>query len=520
MHERVKTVHAVFAAAQLALGCQDPAPPAEPPPTTGRTITARDATTLRGADGTSVSFATDLDAAVVQLYARDAAGGWTSYAGDGTSVGQLRVAGATADAGWLRVDYFDPGPEPRPRNELFWIDGASDDVAIDLGTWRTGRPDVRFATVVPTEMRLQIANLAPWQRDVDRLVVVAPNVGFAQVFSQDGGGITGMPGAGDTAATLSVDWAGALGAPLLDAGRGDRAYAMQFRFTNRDAMWIGAPVKAATLSAVTQQNGALSSSTVALGDASTANVRVAMDRPAFDALRPDIGDEVSPAFGRGFAISAAPTPVTEELSRTSQPLELVVVEGEAIAGTGPLDLGDVTVASPLPSTSTYGTFISGYAVTVARDDGLVAHAQAEVGVITQTLPTQAAPAAPIVGPVRNITVGGKPAFSAPLDVGVTPQITWEPPALGTPVEYEVKILAPGGADPTYDFLWYPSAVFHVPGDQTSLALPPEVLEPGLPYALAIRAISQPIGRDVLVTSPRKVSLPYGWADAITPAFKP
>ena len=88
------------------------------------------------------------------------------------------------------------------------------------------------------------------------------------------------------------------------------------------------------------------------------------------------------------------------------------------------------------------------------------------------------------------------------------------------VEYEVKILAPGGADPRYDFLWYPSAIFHVPGDQAALALPPEILEADLPYAIAIRAIAQPLGRDVLATAPRKLALPYGWADAITPAFKP
>ncbi len=516
----MKTVHAVLAAAPLAFGCQDAAPPDEPSPSTGRTITARDATTLRSADGSTVAFATDLDAAVVQLYARDASGAWTAHAGEGTSTGELRVAGATADPGWLRVDYFDASPEPRPRNELFWIDGSSDDVALDLGTWRTGRTGTKIATAVPTELRLQLTGLAPWRSERDRMVVVAPNVGFAQVFTQNLDGISGMPADTDTSATLSVDWAGALAAPLLDADRGDHAYAMQFRFLYRDPMWIGTSIKAAALSAVTQTNGMLSTTNAALTDASNVSVRVAMDRDAFDALRPSIGREVSPALGRGFAISASATPITEEMSRTSLPIELVVLEGDAITDGGLLDLGDVSVASPLPASSTYGQFISAYAVTVERDDGLVAHTQAQVGVITQSLPTEAAPAAPIVGPVRNVTIGGKPAFSAPKGVGITPQIAWEPPALGTPVEYEVRILAPGGADPTYDFVWYPSAIFHVPGNQTSLALPPEILEPGLPYAIAIRAISQPIGRDQLATSPRKVALPYGWADAITPAFKP
>lgn len=511
--------HLCRAGALLALaGCSDPS---SPPDSTGaaRAITAQEAVTLHAADGTSLAIPTDLDPAVVQAYARDGDGVWSVFAGEGASDGTLRVDGIPAGAAWLRIDYFDASPEARARNEYFWIDG-DDDVALDLGTWRAGRAGVKLATTIPTELRVDLSGLTPWVPGRDLAILYAPNIGFVNVFGEDREGISGMPAAGATGSALRVDWAGALAAPLLDATRGDRAYAMQFRFREIGGMFVGAPVRAAALPAVTQHDGASATVAAAFTSGTSLRLRVAMDRPAFDALRPAIGRDVGPAFGRGFAISASPNPVSETFSPTSLSTELVVVEGDGLTATGPFDLGEQDVASPLAADHVFGQFISAYPVTVARDDGLIAQAQAEIGVLTNVLPTLTAPAAPIVGPVRDVMIAGRDAFGAPTGVGLTPEIRWQPPALGAPVEYEVRILAPGGADPRYDFVWHPSAVFHVPGDQTSLLLPPEVLEPDLPYAIAIRAITHPLAADVRASAPRHMALPYGWADTITPAFKP
>lgn len=516
-----KALHRLaLTAVPLALaGCPDPT---SPPPDPGgtRTITARDGVTLRGADGATRVIPVDLDPAVVQAYARGADDAWRVFAGEGRSDGTSTVDAVPAGGAWLRLDYFDASPEGRPRNEYFWVDGE-DDVTLELGTWRHGRAQPEIATTIPTELALELSGLAPWQPGRDLAVVYAPNASFVNVFSQDGEGIRGIPAPGATGASLRVDWAGALAAPLIDAAHGDRAYAMQFRFLDVGGAFVGLPIKSAELPAFSQRDGMATSVAAALTvPAAPLRVRVAMDRDAFDALRPAIGADVGPALGRGFAISSSPSVVTEEFSPSSLPAELVVLDGDALDGAGLFDLGDFDVASPFPASSTYGFFASAYPVTVARDDGLTAHAQAEIGVITHVMPSASAPAAPLLGPVRGVTVGGRDAFGGPTGVGVTPEIAWQPPALGTPVAYEVRILAPGGADPTYDFLWYPSAIFHVPGDRTRLALPPETLEPDRPYAIAIRAITHPLAPEVRATSPRLLALPYAWADTITPAFHP
>ncbi len=509
----------VCAAAPLALlGCDDSAPDPDLP-LGPRTIRAREAMSFRGADGATRALPADLDLAVIQAYAQDADGAWRVFGGDGTADGTLSIAGMPVGGGWLRVDYFDASPEPRPRNEYFWIDGDAD-LELDLGTWRAGRLDAKLPTTAPTEMQFELSGLAPWQPGLDLAVVYAPNIDFVNVFSRDLDGISGMPAADATASTLRVDWASALGAPLLDASRGDRAYAMQFRFRQMGGVYVGAPVRAASLSPFTLRDGESTAVAAPFSAAAPLRVRVAMDRDAFDALRPGIGRDVGSALGRGFAISSSPSVVSEEFSPLSLPAELVVLDEGALDGTGRFDLGDLDVASPFPADSVYGQFISAYPVTVARDDGYVANAQAEIGVVTPVLPTANAPAAPIIGPVRDVTIAGRPAFGSPTGVGLTPEIRWQPPTLGDPVEYEVTVLAPGGVDPRYDFGWYPSAIFHVPGDQTSLVLPPETLAPDLPYALAIRAITNAIPAEERATSPRKLALPYGWADTITPAFEP
>ncbi|MGN6108408.1 MAG: hypothetical protein ACTHU0_25105, partial [Kofleriaceae bacterium] len=307
---------------------------------------------------------------------------------------------------------------------------------------------------------------------------------------------------------------------LVRADRGDRAWMMQFRFRAMGGDLVGAPVRATELPPFTQHDGQRTEVAAALAEPAPLRVRVAMDRDAFDELRRFVHPHAGPSDGRDFAISSSPSVVTEEMSLESVPAELVVIDSDGVHGRGPYDLGDLDMVSPFPAETVFGRFVSQYPVELRRPDGFVPIAHAEIGAMTHELPTQAAPAAPLIGPVTAVTVGGQDAFGGPRGVGATPVIAWEPPALGTPSAYEVSVLGPGGDDPRYGYGWFPVAVFHIPGDATSLQLPPELLDPTFPYAIAIRAIAQPLTGEQLLAAPRHLALPYGWADAITPAFQP
>jgi hypothetical protein len=495
-----------------------PPPPAPPGP---RTITAHDAETWRAADGSINPIATDLDRAVVQAIVRADDGTWSTYPGVGLLDGTIVIADVPAGDAIVRVDYYNLSPEAPVRNEYFWV-GGDGDVDLDLGTWRAGRTDARIAQTSPTDLELDMSGLVPWQTQNDSAVIYEPNLGFVNFFMQDiGTDITGMPADNATAAQLHVDWVHAVYGPLAEESKGDRAYLMQFRWRTMSGVVVGAPVSATELPPFSQIDGQPTAVPSTVTSTPTTQVRVAMDRDAFDRFRPAISPAAGPASDRGFNVFSTPGDVATDFSSSSLPAELVSLsDSTALAGTGLFDVGDIDVVSPFPASSMYAQYESIYPVTTIRDDGHSSTATAEIGVITNQLPTQAAPAAPIISPVQGVTVGGKDAFSSPKGVGLTPTIAWQPPALGTPLEYEVRVLGPGGADPTYGFLWYPAATFHVPGTQTSLQVPAETLVAGFPYSIAIRAITEPLTADEHAAAPRKLALPYGWADTLTPEFKP
>lgn len=504
----------------LLAACSDPAD--EPPDSTpgARTITAHEALTNRGADGATTSTGSDLDRAVIQALVRGDDGDWQIVPGEGTSDGALVIHDVPAGDAIVRIDYYDGSSEPQVRNEYFFVGGDAD-VDLDLGTWRVGRTDAHYGEIAPTDLELDMTGLDAWQPQNDLAVFYEPNLGFVNIFTEDvPDTIVGIPAAGATSSQLHIDWVNGVGGPLASEARGDRSYMMQFRFRDMNGVAVGAPVRAVALPAFTQSDGMPTVVPALMAQPTPMSVRIAMDRDAFDTLRAQINPNTGAALGRGFAISSSPSDVSKEFSSASLPAELVVLDASGLDGTGPFDVGDLDVASPFPASSVYGQFATAYPVSVLRDDGFNANVQAQIGVLTNAMPTAAAPAAPIISPARAPTVAGKDAFRSPIGVGLTPEIAWQAPAIGTPVEYEVKILAPGGADQTYDFLWFPQATFHVPGDRTSLELPPETLQADRPYAIAIRAITQPLTLEQLAAAPRHMALPYGWADTITTPFHP
>jgi hypothetical protein len=485
-----------------------------------RTVTARDAIELRAADGSVQVVGTDLDRAIVQAVARDATGAWQVYPGMGTSAGEIEIPGVPTGDALVRVDYEGSGPEPQPKNEYFWVRGDAD-VALDLGIWRTGRTDWQRAETSPTDLGLDLGGLAAWQEGLDLLVVYVPNLDFVNVFDSDiPDSVSGFPATGATSADVHIDWVNAVAGPLVRDDKGDRATLMQFRFAEKGGTYVGTAVRAAALAPFSLTDGAATTVDATLAQTGALTARLAVDRDAFDALRPAVSPQASAAVARGFEVRSSPSDVAVEYSPASLAAELVVIDEGGLDGTGLWDLGDVTLANAFGPETVLTRTVSIYGAPLPRDDGFVANGYVEIGTITPGVPAAGRPAAPIIGPVTGITINGVDAFTAPTNVGTTLTIAWQPPALGTPIAYDVRLVGPGGADPSYEYGWYDAATFHVPGDVTSLELPPELVQDDRPYAIVIRAITSSASTDAFLAAPRHVALPYGWAESITPPFYP
>jgi hypothetical protein len=107
---------------------------------------------------------------------------------------------------------------------------------------------------------------------------------------------------------------------------------------------------------------------------------------------------------------------------------------------------------------------------------------------------------PVLGPPLSPKIQGLAAFVAQSGVGLTPFISWSPPSLGRATSYEVSI-SPANTHPNYEAL-----MFAVSGE-TSLRIPPGLLESGSNYRLVITAFQGSEGH-------------YASADCVAAVFSP
>jgi hypothetical protein len=128
---------------------------------------------------------------------------------------------------------------------------------------------------------------------------------------------------------------------------------------------------------------------------------------------------------------------------------------------------------------------------------------------TTTLPTDKVK--PLISAVQNPKLNGSDIFTASTINGVSPILSWAPPALGTPFGYQVTIVSPmaspSGLSQQYAFLATLSAA------KTSITIPPGMLQSGRTYLFVIS--SQVDGRANMESSPHRSSLPVAQADLIS-----
>jgi hypothetical protein len=180
----------------------------------------------------------------------------------------------------------------------------------------------------------------------------------------------------------------------------------------------------------------------------------------------------------------------------------------------------------------YGNPLAGgrEVVTATSDFTYKLPASADAGVVTRTVIARvnvSAPAdeldgkplAPKLGLPRGVALNGQPA---PLDrltagVGATPAVTFEPPALGTPAFYRLRLFNTDGVAGPSD---RPTQVLRLVAQfrtaGTSLTIPAGVLEPGKRYYLEVSAVDDGSNPE----TPFRRSLHAASGTTITGAFTP
>jgi hypothetical protein len=314
---------------------------------------------------------------------------------------------------------------------------VGDDRRVDLSLVVLGRLDAEFATR-PTPVTINATGLAAWQFG-DVLQVVSSNAGafLVNVAVED------PPAPGDTALTGKlVDWQRE-GEALIAAAKGDVTLVHQLTARAPSPSRYHAIARMGTSTPFTITDGEPATLAAALDEVpQSRSVAVQVRRTQFDAFRDQIGprDAATESGFQTFFIEALPH--AAEFGRIAQGAHLV----EFFAPAGDLDYAQAfTYGNPFKTGSTawdeVASVLHRFDVPVLAA-GATTPARVPAG-FTSNIPISALEAngtiAPIVSPVRNVTIASKDAAVPQTGVGLAPLIKWDAPSAGTPTVYELRL---------------------------------------------------------------------------------
>jgi hypothetical protein len=412
--------------------------------------------------GPPVEQPTDLSGTPVRALVWDG-GMWTTYLGTGSADGSFTVPGVPSG-------YFVLGVGPSyVRTEAR---------TLDFGTEILGRPDAAPADFPKDSFVASLQNLAPAVKDD---LEVLDNI------NGDGWTSMGPPSAGATSVTASGLWLGG----LVDASKGDVVHVYQSRTTGPYEQSV--IVRHAAIGGVEQQHGtSMVSGTlqdVTLDETLTLDLRGSEFAAQAPAISPNYGlPDISLLLLTGPGASQVPAILNPSYSRSLGAAPELL--GLALFTSTDVTLSSVAYGNPFPAD--WGTMITAYEWAQPAEPKGSQHSWAP-GYVFVTMPLAEATAGPVrpeVSPVQNLRIAGQDAFGAPMGTGLSPTITWDPPALGSPSAYRVAVYSVAPCAHWTGWGCNPDAT--VVTTETSVVMPPGVLTAGGEYQVVVTAEVSPI----------------------------
>jgi hypothetical protein len=422
------------------------------------------------------------------------------YPGTGTAEGTFSIPGVPVGTYYLQIG-----------TGTVLVATADD---IDLRGDVLGRPDATPVTVSPTDLVLDVDNLAPWQEGDELQMYSAGSATVA--FAMQDAATAGAPVTDDVAlAGFTYDVAGAADSLLVDGEAGDQLVVTQLAVASFEAL-VGILYRRVTRAYLPGPFTMIDGEPTALDGAfvevpQTSSFAFDWDRSSFDTvLRAGAPLDETLVYPQ-LTVHTLPEAADRGIYFDSADL-LSVRPGwtddlSSLAVT--LDHGD-----PYPAEWTRLVTASHTSYRyIGVGDAIPRPIYSQLFVELDRADVSAeAPITPLVGPVLQPRIDGRDAFG-PLDgVGDAPAISWQPPAVGTASGYAV-LIAELHDDAGSTAI---RGVARFRTTATTLALPPGTLEDGSTYIFYIAALSTP-GIDLDAT-PYKLTLPAAIAEtAIGPA---
>jgi hypothetical protein len=387
---------------------------------------------------------------------------------------------------------------------------------LDLSGADLGRPDVQLEAE-ETQLSVMLNEMSPWQ-DGDDLQLHSANAGIGYFSAASCTSPTWTPpNPGERFFSQTIDYAFSLqncGSPAarIDAARGDELYVTQLVSRSEAGMEFQELLRSYQTNRL-EGGGNMLTLRGFMQQLPTTTRTLNYPASSFEAL----------------ALAAHPTAV---LTTTS--LNLGILPGYtqfgAFAGWPDLALangaagqGDLvtqfTYGNPFPASwPQFVTALSSARVSysVIREDGSRSTPR-NFSVYTysqQPLTGNTTPVTPQVGPPRDLRINGSVATGELSNVGLTPLLSWTPPAVGSPNYYQLRM---------YELFATSTGstsrlqVASLTTTQTQVRLPPGMLAAGKTYYVEVRALSQPAADPA---RPFILGPNYFVAMAVTGGFRP
>jgi len=391
----------------------------------------------------------------------------------------------------------------------------TDERSLDFDQFILGRSNV-VSPGAGTTLALNVSGLEAWDPRNDDLQVTAPGagLGFSSILS-----VGLSPPSGDTSFAASLDYGAYAGANggggLIDTSQGDRVFVTQLTPGpgSADVASFNRLTRSVEVSSLVMANGATTSLAAALAPvAQSASFDLTLRRGEFDALRADVGTGAQIAFSFT-GVDALPAGLAAGVIGGTPDLITALV----LPGTTDVPLS-ATYGNPFPARwSRFGFLATLYRVpiSVPADGGpLIFTQSANVFFQAELSSFEAHGLRPLVGPVHAATVGGQPMLAGASGVGTTPRVAWEPPLVGHPTSYSVRLQELTVSEGSVSSKTLASILTH----QLHVRIPAGLMVPGGKYVIVVNAnLTGPFDQ---ASTPLRTGYPVAVAPAVSGVITP
>jgi hypothetical protein len=445
----------------------------------------------------SIDVPVDYTGATIGAFTEDTTGTHTYYEGSGTVDGTFSVPGVPTAAPFvLRV-------KEASSPVTLVIASGGEARTFDLGNVWGGRPDVALSMSQTTAYAFDLALGVPWDSNYWYIAFDFRSV----TTSSDPASVT--PGA----TTLHVDFTGPYTVLLDGVGRGDILSFTTMRSTPLAGGLTATILRSALVTSdVVITDGVENPVTGTLALPPQKTLAADWRRSEFAAHRADLSPTATDWYDH---VSVTCGPPLTSGATVAVPLALALVS----ARTGTSDATfDVMYGDPFPdgwrrvvSAATHTTV-----ALSPPDAGSVIGQGAGIQVSDFAENVAARPIRPLVTPARAFMVEGASALAEQSGFGLTPELTWQPPAIGAPSLYRISVFmvltaaeASSGRRPPLVAEMYTAS--------TRARIPPGILDSGRSYSFWLTTIVDAGGSP---TRPLRATLPRGTADCPSALMHP